>query len=124
MMGILQELKIVKTKKILLKEMKTMLMRKKSLSKIKNIKIVRIIKLTLMKENNDKNYNRNYIRNYISDNDNENESNKANDRISKMLIEKNNKIKTLEEEIADIKEKYNSLDKDYSKLIEENDELH
>ena len=57
------------------------------------------------KENNDKNYNRNQLRNYISDNDNENESNnaKANDRISKILNEKENKNKTLEEEIADLK---------------------
>jgi len=29
-----------------------------------------------------------------------------------MLIEKENKIKNLEEEIADLKEKYNSLDND------------
>ena len=48
MMGILQELKKVKIKKIILEEMKTMFMRKKSLSKIKNIKIERIIKITLM----------------------------------------------------------------------------
>ena len=47
-MGTLQELKIVKIKKIILEEMKTIFMRKKSLSKIKNIKIVRIIKITLM----------------------------------------------------------------------------
>ena len=47
-MGILQELKKVKIKKIILEEMKTMFMRKKSLSKIKNIKIERIIKITLM----------------------------------------------------------------------------
>jgi hypothetical protein len=48
MMGILQELKKVKIKKIILEEMKTMFMRKKSSSKIKNIKIARIIKITLM----------------------------------------------------------------------------
>jgi hypothetical protein len=48
MMGILQELKKVKIKKIILEEMKTMFMRKKLLSKIKNIKIERIIKITLM----------------------------------------------------------------------------
>ena len=47
-MGILQELKKVKIKKIILEEMKTMFMRKKLLSKIKNIKIERIIKITLM----------------------------------------------------------------------------
>jgi len=54
------------------------------------------------------------LRNYINYNDNENESNnaKANDRISKILIEKENKIKALEEEIIDLKEKYNSLDND------------
>ena len=48
MMEILQEIKIVKIKKIILEEMKIMFMRKKSLSKIKNLKIVRIIKITLM----------------------------------------------------------------------------
>ena len=48
MMEILQKIKIVKIKKIILEEMKIMFMRKKSLSKIKNIKIVRIIKITLM----------------------------------------------------------------------------
>jgi hypothetical protein len=48
MMGILQELKKVKIKKIILEEMKTMFMRKKLLSKIKNIKIERIIKITIM----------------------------------------------------------------------------
>ena len=48
MKEILQEIKIVKIKKIILEEMKIMFMRKKSLSKIKNLKIVRIIKITLM----------------------------------------------------------------------------